>query len=167
MTRSLKALALAATLAVTAGGVRAAPVSYVYNLQPGELDFTLDSTALNAQGYGTVDPTLGLLSLTLRLGGQTFQAASDAFYPTQPYLTLVNSNVSFAVFSPVNAAGTSYNFYAFQNAVSTTFDYTFTGSDNLSIAGTGTLTAQAVPEPAAVTLLAVGLSGLMILRRRA
>ena len=37
----------------------AAPISYAYRLQPGELDFTIDSTALNAQ----------VLALSLQCGG--------------------------------------------------------------------------------------------------
>lgn len=167
MAHLLKAHMLAAALAVAAGTAHATPVSYAYNLQPGELDFTIESTALNAQGFGTVDPTQGLLSLTLRIGGQTFQAASDAFYPTQPYVTLVNSGLRFGVFAPVNAAGTSYNFYAFGGASPNAFDYTFAGSDNSSISGTGTLTARTVPEPATVTLIAAGMFGVALLRRRA
>lgn len=167
MAHPLKAFTLAATLALASGAAHSAPTSYAYNLQPGELDFTIDSTALNAQGYGTVNSTQGLLALTLRIAGQTFQAASDAFYPTQPYVTLVNSGLSFAVFAPVNAAGTSYNFYASVGTSPNAFAYTFTGSDNSSISGTGTLMASAVPEPATVTLLAAGLLGVMVLRRRA
>ena len=162
MTRHLKAFALAASLAIVAGAAQSAPISYAYNLQPGELDFTINSTALNAQGFGTVDPGNGLLSLTLSIGGQVFQAASDLFFPTQPYITLLNSALSFAVFSPVNGAGTSYNFYATGGANRTMFDFSFIGSDGTALTGTGTL----IPEPATMTVLVAGMLGIALMRRR-
>lgn len=166
MTSPLKALALAASLALAAGAADAAPISYAYKLQPGELDFTVDSTALNAQGFGTAAPAQGLLSLTLSIAGQTFQTAADAFYPSQPYVTLVNSALSFAVFAPTSGTGVSYNFYASGSAVPNSFDYTFTGSNGTSISGTG-VAAAAVPEPATLSLLAAGMFGVLLLRRRA
>jgi len=113
MIRPLKMIAVAATALLAANAVQAASLSYAYSLQPGgTLDFTLDGTALNSQGYGTVDSSQGLQSWSLQVDGQTFTAAEDPFYPSEPNVTLVNSALSFAVFAPTNSAGVSYDFYA-------------------------------------------------------
>lgn len=167
MIRSAQRLAFAAAAAfLAAGAAQAAPVSYAYRLQPGELDFTIESTALNAQGYGTVDPAAGLLGLTLNLGGQTFQASDDPLYPTFPDLTLVNSALSFASYAPT-VGGVSYSFFA--TAPSTAggaFDYMFTSSTGTSLSGTG-VGGAVVPEPASAGLLAAGMVGVLLRRRRA
>jgi hypothetical protein len=159
---------IAAAASLAGSAATAAPLSYTYSLQPrsGELDFSIDSTALNTQGFGTADPAVGLLGWTLRIGGRVFQATNDPLYPTYPVVTLTNSALSFANFAPVTG-GVSYNFTATApGAPGSTFSFVFTGSDGTSLSGSGSPVA-AVPEPASTGLVAAGLFGFFLVRWRA
>lgn len=168
MARTLNALALAAALALSAGAAHAAPVAFAYDLQPGRLAFTVDSAAITPAGFATAAPGQGLLDLTLNIAGQSFLANADQFFPSQPVVTLVGRALSFAAFSPLGAGGVAYDFTASGTANPARFDYTFTGSNGVSLAGVGTVASSAaVPEPASLGMLAAGMLGLAYVRRRA
>lgn len=129
-----------------------------FGLEVGDSIYGTVSVEGTGVGVETFTPLEGLV-LSFDVGHVNFTTEHDAFFPFFPSLTLIDGEIDFLDFAAFDDAGSSF---------STSFIYpAWDAVDDNGLFASGTFAVTSVPEPGALALFMLGLTGLALKRRSA